>query len=60
VFDPSGRRVRALSRGLLGAGGHLMQWNGNDEHGSRAASGLYFVRLSTTGNTKSFRVVLLK
>jgi hypothetical protein len=44
VFDPSGRRVRTLSAGALGAGPHAFPWDGRDESGASAPAGLYLVR----------------
>lgn len=45
VYDLSGRLVRSLARGHLGAGAHRIEWNGRDDEGRRATPGVYFVRL---------------
>ena len=60
VFDVSGRVVKSLSDGPLGAGEHEVIWNGRDESGSSLASGVYFYRLQAEGRTLSKRMVLLK
>jgi len=49
IFDVSGRRVRLLRQGPLGAGAHAEQWDLRTENGSRVAAGLYFVRLRVGG-----------
>jgi hypothetical protein len=58
IFDVNGRRVRALVRGELPAGEHALRWDGRDEAGVRAASGLYFLRLDTPGQTLKLRLVM--
>ena len=46
VYDALGRRVRALYRGeTLTAGPYRTAWNGRDDEGRPAASGVYFYRL---------------
>ena len=44
VFDVAGRRMTTLARGRLGAGQHVVQWDGRGLDGSRARAGMYFVR----------------
>jgi len=53
----SGRRVRALATGLMEAGPHEATWDGRDDAGQPAASGLYFARLETPTGTLTRRVV---
>ena len=49
VFDVAGRHVRTLvSRRHLSAGTHTVTWNGTDDAGRAAASGVYIVRLEHT------------
>ena len=46
VYDVLGRRVRALHSGeLLTAGNYRTSWNGRDDEGRQAASGVYLYRL---------------
>jgi hypothetical protein len=48
VYDVLGREVRRLAHAsVLGAGVRRMSWDGLDSRGSRAGSGVYFVRLKT-------------
>ncbi len=47
VYDVLGRRVRALYGGeLLTAGHYRTSWNGRDDEGRSAASGVYMYRLT--------------
>jgi hypothetical protein len=43
VLDISGRLVRTLYRGPLAAGARLFTWDGSDDQGRQAGSGVYFV-----------------
>jgi len=45
VFDVLGQRVRVLHRGVLPAGWQHFVWDGRDEKGKRAASGVYWFQL---------------
>jgi hypothetical protein len=58
VFDPTGRRIATLHRGVLEAGEHHVNWNGLNSDGSPASSGLYFYSLKTTSGEVSGRMVL--
>jgi choice-of-anchor B domain-containing protein len=60
VYDTRGHLVRVLSDGRAQAGRHETRWDGIDEQGLRAASGVYFVRLTMDAATDTGRLVLLK
>ena len=61
VFDARGRLVRTLESGTrYPQGRHQIPWNGRDDRGVVAASGVYYVRLVTAGGSASQRIVLLK
>ena len=51
VYSVDGRRVRTLASGTFAAGYHRIPWDGRDDHGSTAASGVYYVRLVTSGES---------
>ena len=51
IYDPRGRLVRRLSDDSLGAGAHVVQWDGRDSHGRDVSAGIYFGRLMVTGQT---------
>src|SRR5439155_14883219 len=46
LFDLSGRRVRTLVRGVLGAGSHTVAWHGHDDGGAPVPSGVLFARFT--------------
>jgi hypothetical protein len=57
VFDCAGRVVRTLVDSPVDAGPHTVVWDGTTDTGSRAASGVYFVKMETEGSTGAFREV---
>lgn len=59
VLDVQGRSVRTLVRGVLPAGRTAARWDGRADDGRRAPSGVYFVRLTAQGLTRTARLVLL-
>lgn len=60
VYDLQGRRVRTLVDIEQGAGRHEEVWNGLDDAGGRAASGLYMARLTAGGVTQMMKMTLVK
>lgn len=60
VYDTAGRLVRTLVNEVRPAGIASVTWDGQRQDGSRAASGVYFYRLETTGQTLTRKMVLLK
>ena len=58
VFDVTGRAVKTLAQGAMGPGVHTLQWNGDDDHGSRLSSGVYFYRL-TAGTDRAQRKMVI-
>lgn len=60
IFDITGWTVRTLVAGrTLAAGRYSMPWNGQDESGSRLASGVYFCRMTAGEFAATRRVVLI-
>jgi flagellar hook assembly protein FlgD len=51
--------VRTLADDDLPAGKHAIDWDGADERGDRARSGVYFYRLETSGRTHIGKVLLM-
>ena len=60
VYDAAGRLVRTLVDGTVRAGENLQLWDGQDDHGSPAAGGLYFFRLETGGRNLTRKFVLVR
>jgi hypothetical protein len=57
IYDPQGRLVRRLDAPPSAAGWGETTWDGRDDAGRRVASGSYWVRLWTPGETRTVRVV---
>jgi hypothetical protein len=60
IYDPGGRLVRRLVEGSLTAGAHRVSWDGHDDRGNDAASGVYFYRLSYAGQTETEKMIVLR
>ncbi len=60
IYDISGRRVRTLESGVLPAGEHRVVWDGRDDRGREAASGIYFCRARVGDWTDARKVVLMR
>jgi hypothetical protein len=60
VHDVLGRRVATLISGVMPTGCHQARWNGCDEHGVAANSGVYFFTLRIGAFTQTRKTVLLK
>ncbi len=60
VFDAAGRRVRALEAGNRPAGEHAVRWDGRNDAGGPASSGVYFYRMTAGGFDQTRKMVLLK
>ncbi len=60
VYDVSGALVRTLVDGSVAAGSHVVQWNGMNDHGDPASSGVYFYRLTAPGFSDVRKMTLVK
>jgi uncharacterized repeat protein (TIGR03806 family) len=60
IHDILGRRVRRLVDGFLPAGVRRLRWDGRDDAGSAAASGVYLVRVHTPEGAQTRRVALVR
>jgi hypothetical protein len=60
AYDLSGRAVRTLLAEEKAAGRHAVDWDGRDDAGRTAASGIYFIRLVAGDFVASQKVVLTK
>jgi hypothetical protein len=58
IYDVSGRIVRTLVRGVQSPGPRSVRWDGADERGIRAGSGVYFYRLEVDGVSVARKIVL--
>ncbi|MCC6963892.1 MAG: T9SS type A sorting domain-containing protein [candidate division Zixibacteria bacterium] len=60
IYNVMGQAVRTLVDGAQTAGYHEVIWNGRDESGNLAASGVYFYRFETDGFAKTVKMTLMK
>jgi hypothetical protein len=60
IYDVSGHRVRELVNEHRYAGSWSTQWNGEDDRGARAGSGVYFYRMRAGAFVETKKMVLLK
>jgi flagellar hook assembly protein FlgD len=60
VLDLAGRRVAQLADEDVEAGAQTRHWTGITSSGAPAASGIYFVRMTTPGGAWHRKVVLSK
>jgi len=60
IHDLTGRRIRTLVDGHVGAGEHAAIWDGCAEDGARAASGVYFARFVGDDVVATTKLVLVK
>ncbi len=60
IYDILGRKIRTLAGESMEAGEHTINWDGQDNSGHPAASGIYFYRLKTGNFIASRKMLLLK
>jgi aminopeptidase N len=60
IYDILGRRIATLSAGVEEPGTHTVRWEGKDDAGSPAASGVYIARLETNAHTVARKLLLLR
>ncbi len=60
IFNPQGQLVRTLLHAAQPAGYHSTRWNGKDEGGNVAASGVYFVELQAGARRLTKKIVMVK
>ena len=60
VYNILGQQVKVLADGIEGQGLHSIMWNGRNEGGSPAASGIYIYRLKAGSFVQSRKMALFK
>jgi len=60
IYDVKGALVRRLVRESMPAGRHTAVWNGQDDAGGRAASGVYLARFRAGNHRDVRKLVMLK
>lgn len=60
IFDTSGRLVRDLYAGVLGAGAQALTWDSRDNSGRSLQSGVYFYRIVNPEGSRTGRVAMVR
>jgi flagellar hook assembly protein FlgD len=60
IYNILGQQVRVLVDGHRPAGAHRVEWNGRDDRGQQAASGLYFCRMENDGVIITAKMLLVR
>ena len=60
VYNIKGEKVRTLVSGELEAGYHSIVWDGRDESGKPAASGVYFYKMKADKFLQTKKMILMK
>jgi len=64
IFNIKGQKVKTLADGNQSAGYHTIIWDGKDNNGRTAASGLYFYKMASESNNGDYtsikKMILLK
>jgi len=60
VFGIDGRCIRQIVSGVVPAGTHQVTWDGRDNRGQQAASGLYFCRMEAGSYSRTIRMALVR
>ena len=60
VFDLSGRLVRELAEYRPGLGRSILSWDGRDANGSNVRTGVYFIRIQASGESRTLKLHYLE
>jgi len=60
VFGVNGRRIRTIVAEPLIKGFHLYAWDGRDDTGRRVASGVYLLRLQTSSESVTRKMLIVR
>jgi hypothetical protein len=60
VFNVSGQVVKTLVDGVMEKGRHRIEWDGTNDSGKKAASGIYFFRLDAGDFSQTRKMTLLR
>jgi len=60
VYDAQGRLARRLESGTLGAGPHLLRWDGMLDQGGEAGSGVYWILVAAGKVQKRVKLVVVR
>lgn len=60
IYNVKGQKITNLCKEILSKGHHTLLWKGTDAKGCSLASGIYFVRLETKGESRCYKMMMVK
>ena len=60
VYDVRGRLIRTLVDEVRPAGDYSVTWNGDTDYGTQVASGVYFIKVETSGDVMTGKALVIK
>ncbi|MDD3050708.1 MAG: class II glutamine amidotransferase [Candidatus Cloacimonetes bacterium] len=60
IFNLKGQKVKEIFNGISAVGNNKVVWNGTDETGRNASSGVYLYKISTATESVQAKMLLLK
>lgn len=60
IYNTRGQLVKTLVNEQKPNGTHRVIWNGDDNHGNKVSSGIYFTRMVTEGKSLTTKMLMLK
>jgi len=60
LYNTAGQMIRTLSQGYRGAGQYRANWDGRNQDGRKAASGVYMARLTSDGGPVFGKLVIVR
>ncbi|MCD6181257.1 MAG: T9SS type A sorting domain-containing protein [Candidatus Cloacimonetes bacterium] len=60
IYNSCGQYIRTLVNNTMSAGTHYAYWDGNDAHGNRSPSGIYYYQLAAGNKKQTKKMTLLK
>ncbi len=61
IFNIAGQKIKTLANREFSAGIHTVEWDGTNASGSKAATGIYLMKLTTDKNfSKSIKMLMMK
>ena len=60
IYNITGQLIKTLIYGTRGSGYHSIKWDGNDEQGKAAGSGIFFCRLETDNSVLMKKIISIR
>ena len=60
IYNIKGNRIKTLESGFKQAGTYTNSWNGENSHGIKMPSGVYFIEVKNSNINDVIKVTLLK